>query len=158
MMFSQDGGCQCGALRYRITRAPSAIYTCHCSDCQRLTGSAFGMSFIVAAEAFRLKGTDPRSFQRTADSGRIYARWVCPACGCWICSGGKPGSEQPGELRNVRAGTLDDTSWLRPTVHLWTRSAQPWVVLPEGSRSFATQPADYLTALLPIGPEASVRF
>jgi hypothetical protein len=42
----------------------------------------------------------------------------------------------------VRAGTLDDTSWLRPTAHFWTRSKQPWIVLPEGDQSFATQPED----------------
>ena len=45
-------------------------------------------------------------------------------------------------FRNVKAGALDDTSWLRPTVHLWTRSNQPWITLPEGDRTFETQPAD----------------
>ena len=43
-------------------------------------------------------------------------------------------------LRRVRAGTLDDTSWLRPTAHFWTRSKQPWVTLPEGDQVFETQP------------------
>jgi hypothetical protein len=42
---------------------------------------------------------------------------------------------------SVRSGTLDDTSWLRPTVHFWTRSKQPWIMLPEGDQSFETQPA-----------------
>ena len=42
----------------------------------------------------------------------------------------------------VRAGTLDDTSWLRPTAHFWTRSAQPWVVVPEEDQRFETQPED----------------
>jgi hypothetical protein len=55
----------------------------------------------------------------------------------WLCGGPRPGS-----IRNVRAGTLDDTSWLRPTVHFWTGSKQPWVALPEGAQSFETQPAD----------------
>lgn len=39
-------------------------------------------------------------------------------------------------VRAVLGGTLDDTSWLRPTIHVWTRSAQPWVILPEGSTVF----------------------
>jgi len=43
-------------------------------------------------------------------------------------------------VRRVRAGTLDDTSWLRPTTHFWARSKQPWVTLPEGARIFETQP------------------
>jgi hypothetical protein len=45
-------------------------------------------------------------------------------------------------LRSVRAGTLDDTSWLKPTAHIWTRSKQPWITLPEGDRCFETQPED----------------
>jgi hypothetical protein len=47
-----------------------------------------------------------------------------------------------GAFRGVRAGSLDDTSWLRPTAHIWTRSKQPWVVLPDGDRQFETQPDD----------------
>jgi len=45
-------------------------------------------------------------------------------------------------VRNVRGGTLDDTSWLRPTVHFWTRNKQPWIAIPEGDQIFETQPAD----------------
>lgn len=63
--------------------------------------------------------------------------WICPQCGSWIC-----GAPTPGSVLRVPAGTLDDTSWLRPTVHFWTRNKQPWVALPEGNQSFATQPAD----------------
>jgi hypothetical protein len=66
--------------------------------------------------------------------------WVCPECGSWICAGPRPVST----VRNVRAGTLDDTSWLRPTVHFWTRSKQPWIALPEGGRNFETQPEDLM--------------
>ena len=139
MKFPQTGGCQCGALRYEITQAPRMVYTCHCTDCQRLTSSAFSMAIVLAPEAFRLTQGEPRPLQKTADSGRVVTRWVCPQCGSWIC-----GSPTPGSALRVRAGTLDDTSWLRPTAHFWTRSRQPWIALPEGSRSFETQPADLL--------------
>ena len=64
---------------------------------------------------------------------------MCPECGSWISSAPRPGAA----VRTVRGGTLDDTSWLRPTVHLWTRSKQAWITLPDGDRSFATQPADW---------------
>ena len=140
MKFPQTGGCQCGALRYKISEAPELVYTCHCTECQRLTGSAFSMALVVAGGAFHLDGTPPRPFFRTADSGRRVTR-VCPACGTWLCSGPKPDPSTRDAFR-VRAGTLDDTSWLRPTVHFWTRSAQPWVVLPEGDQRFETQPED----------------
>jgi hypothetical protein len=139
MRLPQTGGCQCGRLRYEITQTPQMIYTCHCTECQRLTSSAFSMAVVVADGAFRLTKGEPRQLQRTADSGRIVTRWVCPQCGSWISGVPRPGAET-----RVRGGTLDDTSWLRPTVHFWTRSAQNWIVLPDGDRSFATQPEDLM--------------
>ena len=65
-----------------------------------------------------------------------------------ICSGSKPGLPSAIAFRGVRAGTLDETSWLRPTAHFWTRSAQPWVVLPPDGQRFETQPADMMGFLL----------
>jgi hypothetical protein len=134
------GGCQCGALRYEVSAAPLATYTCHCTECQRTTGSAFSLAIVVPDGAFRLMKGEPRLVQRTADSGRTVTRWTCPECGGWITSSSQP-SETPGEMiRRVRAGTLDNTSWLRPTAHFWTRSRQPWVTLPAGDEIFETQP------------------
>ena len=133
------GGCQCGALRYEVGEAPSMTYTCHCTDCQHITGSAFSLAITVRDSAFRLTKGEPRLVQRTADSGRVVTRWLCPECGCWIVGGPQKG-EDGQMIRRVRGGTLDDTSWLRPTAHFWTRRKQKWVMLPEGDRVFATQP------------------
>src|ERR1700719_3338784 len=69
--------------------------------------------------------------QRTADSGAVLSRWVCPECGSWVC-----GTSSSDDLRRLRAGTLDDTTWVRPTAHFWTRSNQPWITLPEGDQIF----------------------
>ncbi len=146
MRLPQTGGCQCDMLRYEITQAPHLIYTCHCTDCQHMTSSAFSMAIIVADAAFRFTKGEPRPVQRTADSGRVTTRLVCPECGSWITGVPRPGSA----YRNVKAGTLDDTSWLRPTAHLWTRSKQPWIALPEGDRRFETQPED-MTAFFASG-------
>jgi hypothetical protein len=66
-------------------------------------------------------------------------------------SSSKSSAAPPGTFVAVRAGMLDDTSWLRPRVHFWTRSAQPWIALPEGDTRFETQPADYLARLRFIG-------
>jgi hypothetical protein len=133
MKLPQTGGCQCGQIRYEITEAPQSVYTCHCTDCQRLTSSAFSMGLVLAETAFHRSGIEPRSLQRTADSGRTNTRLVCPECGSWVC-----GMPRDGVIR-VRAGTLDDTSWLRPTRHIWTRSKQPWITLPPGDEIFEVQ-------------------
>jgi len=134
MRLPQTGGCQCGAIRYEISEEPTLVYTCHCTDCQRLTSSAFSVGIVVSNKAFRLMGVEPRQLQRTADSGRINTRLVCPECGSWIC-----GAPRDGVMR-VRAGTLDDTSWLRPTRHIWTSRKQPWITFPEGDDVFERQP------------------
>jgi hypothetical protein len=134
MKLPQTGGCQCGKIRYEITEAPQLVYLCHCTDCQRLTSSAFSIGVAVPESGFRLSGIGPRQLQRIADSGRISIRLVCPECGTWIC--GMP----RGGMHRVRGGTLDDTSWLRPTRHIWVRSKQPWITFAEGDEIFEKQP------------------
>ena len=148
MKLPLTGGCQCGALRYEVAESPLATYSCHCTVCQRLTSSAFSLAIVVPERGFRLTKGTPRLVERTADSGRTVTRLLCRKCGCWIA--GTPQRPVPGDtavgadtldmVRRVRAGTLDDTSWLRPTAHFWTRNKQPWVTLPEGDRIFETQP------------------
>lgn len=134
MKLPQTGGCQCGKCRYEITAAPIMVYTCHCTACQHVTGSAFSMALLVETAAFKLTGIELEPIHRTADSGRTVTRLVCPECGSWVGNAARPDDQR------VRAGTLDDTSWLRPTLHFWTRSKQPWVVLPEADQIFETQP------------------
>jgi hypothetical protein len=136
MKLPQTGGCLCGRIRYEISEAPKLIYTCHCIDCQHLSSSAFSMAMIVPSGAFRLLGDQLRPIRSTTDSGRVKVRWVCPHCACWVFNT----NTQNADLRNVRCGTLDDTSWPRPTVHFWTRSKQPWVRLPEADQTFETEP------------------
>ena len=137
------GGCMCGAVRYEITHKPTRIYACHCTDCQRATTSAFSIGVSVPGEAFRVTGKELRSVPGgVTEGGRAKTRWVCPDCGICLCGGVKVGTESPGYTRNIRGGTLDDTSWLRPTLHLFTRSKQPWVILPEDATVYeASQPS-----------------
>jgi hypothetical protein len=132
------GGCHCGAVRYEISAAPILTYTCHCTDCQRITGTAFSLAIIVPESSFHLTKGDPRPVERIAASGRVNVRLLCPDCGCWISGIGRP--DDLGLLvRRVRAGTLDDRSWVRPTAHFFTRSKQPWVALPAGDQIFEAQ-------------------
>jgi hypothetical protein len=135
MKLPQTGGCQCGKLRYEITEEPQSVHTHHCLDCQRLTSTVFSLGIVVPEKGFRLTGVEPRQLQRTADSGCVNIRLVCSECGSWIC-----GMPRESVVR-VRGGTLDDTSWLRPTRHICTRRKQPWIKLSEGDEVFEGQPA-----------------
>jgi hypothetical protein len=127
--FLQEGGCHCGTLRYKLTHPPLRTLICHCTDCQRISGSAFGISVVCIADAFTLSGT-PKRVGRTLGSGAIGYRSICPECGVWIC--GDPKLDQSTNInrRIVRGGTFDDTKWIKVDAHIWTRSAQPWVTIP----------------------------
>jgi hypothetical protein len=140
MNLPLTGGCICGAVRYEITQAPASVYTCHRTDCQRATVSAFSIGVVVPTGAFHLTGKEPQAAPGGVTAGgRTKIRWVCPDCGIRICGGPKFGTEPPSNQWIVPGGTLDDPSWLRPTTHFWTRSKEPWVVLPEGDEIFETQ-------------------
>ena len=136
MSDAHDGGCQCGALRYRVEGEPVAVGICHCTQCQKQSGSAFGMSFIVRKEAFRLLSGSPKTFTRTSDSGRPVVCAFCPDCGTRIYHE----TRWLDGVVNIKPGTLDDTSFLRPQAQIWTAKKQGWVELPSDIRSFEGQP------------------
>lgn len=135
-MTAREGGRQCGAVRYRLTGEPKFLAACHCKECQRQSGSAFGMSLLMGAQDFQLLSGELKVFERSSESGRTIGCAFCPECGVRIY-------HEPRYVEgvlNIRAGTLDDTSWLQPQVHVWTRSKQPWLELPEGTSTHDTQP------------------
>lgn len=132
----RTGGCQCGTLRYRIEGDPVALVVCHCRECQRQTGSAFGMSLVVPRDGLVITAGEPKIFSRVADSGRRVRCAFCPDCGTRIYHA----PEAMADTVNVKPGTLDDTSGLEPRAHVWTSSKQPWVSIPDGVRQYERQP------------------
>ena len=127
--FYQEGGCHCGELQYAVSKPPLATYVCHCTDCQRISGSAFNISIVFPADAVSITGTSKR-IARTLGSGVVGYRWTCPECGVWICGDPKLDQKRNIERRIMRGGTFDDRSWIKPDLHMWVQSAQPWLRLP----------------------------
>lgn len=130
--MTREGGCACGAIRYRINREPMFVHCCHCTSCQRETGSAFAINALVeSAEVETLKGS-PEAVMTPSESGRGQQVWRCPNCkvALWSNYGGSGDV-----LRFVRAGTLDEPANVEPDIHIFTRSKLPWVRLPEGARA-----------------------
>ncbi|MDH3701760.1 MAG: GFA family protein [Alphaproteobacteria bacterium] len=130
------GGCQCGAIRYEVTGAAKQLLACHCSDCQKQSGSAFGMTMVVDEADFRLVQGTVKKFTARTDAGRSKTGVFCPECGSRLYHE----LEARKGMVSIKAGTLDDTSGLNPTVHLWTDSKQPWVTIPDGVKAFEKQP------------------
>jgi len=139
--FPIEGGCQCGAVRYRATGRPIVFYLCHCTECQRQTASAFGESLRFDANDVEIAGKVSTTW-RTAESGRKRFGHFCPTCGVRLVHGSEGGS-----VVNVKAGTLDDTSWLIPAGHIWTRSAQPFMRFGNDELIYEAQPDDGYEAL-----------
>ena len=134
------GGCQCGQLRYRVTRTPMTLYCCHCSECQGQSASAFGMSLRVAADGVEIEGAQA-CFIRDAGKPTAAEGVFCPKCGTRVVHRGRG----PDSGSSIKAGTLDEGGWLNPVGHIWTRSAQNWVQL--DGLLYDKQPLDNYQAL-----------
>jgi hypothetical protein len=117
------GHCLCGSVRYTADAAPLAQAVCHCTECQRQTSSPFSVIVAVPGDSFSVSGDTLASFETDAeDSEGKTRRNFCSACGSPLFSL-SPAAPQ---LVFIKAGTLDDSSWLEPTLEVWTRSAQHW--------------------------------
>ena len=127
-----EGGCACGAVRYRLVGAPMFVHCCHCRDCQRQTGSAFVINALIETDRVVVLAGELRAVSMLTDSGRPHRIFRCPTCqtAMWSEYGGIE------TLRFVRVGTLDDPAAIPPNVHIYIRSKLPWVTLPEGAPSF----------------------
>jgi hypothetical protein len=116
------GHCLCGALSYRVDSEPMSVLICHCEDCQRQSGAPFSLNLAVAREDFHLEG-ESRIFHTTgSDTGEDRERVFCPTCGSPIVSL----LAEMSDMAFIKAGTLDDKSWLEPELEVYTGSAQPW--------------------------------
>jgi hypothetical protein len=127
----REGGCACGAVRYRLASEPLFTHCCHCLNCQRQTGSAFVINALIEADRVELVAGDPEPVDVPRDDGSMQRIFRCPICQVAVFSEyGRP------EVRFVRAGTLDDPSWVIPDVHIYTQSKVPWVTLPASVPAF----------------------
>ena len=137
MVATLTGGCQCGMVRYEVVGEPKQLVVCHCADCQRQSGSAFGMTMVVNDADFRLTRGEPKNFASKSDTGRAKLGAFCPDCGTRIYH--KP--EWRKGTVSVKPGTLDNTQTLTPTMHIWTSSKQAWFNIPGGVETYETQPS-----------------
>ncbi|MEM7562629.1 MAG: GFA family protein [Pseudomonadota bacterium] len=134
------GGCQCERIRYQINASPRTLYVCHCTDCQKQSSSAFGMSLIIdhASLQFTAGEAQVKYWDTHGDDGALKRCAFCENCGTRLFHAGAD------EIRiSIKAGSLDDTRWLQPVAQIWRRSAQTWLRLDGGLiPSFDTMPDD----------------
>jgi hypothetical protein len=134
--FPQSGGCACGNIRYQLVSNPLTIYACHCTDCQTMTGSSFFLSMFVHKDEIKFQDEKPQLFEFLLTDGRERSTFGCENCRTWLCA--EPNGLD--ELLLLWTGTLDDSSWVHPVGHIFTRSAQPWITIPNCSLRYEAAP------------------
>jgi len=122
-----EGGCTCGAVRYRMTSGPLFVHCCHCRWCQRETGTAFALNALIEADRVALTKGQPETVLTPSESGRGQKIVRCPECRVAVWSHYAAASDA---VCFIRVGTLDDPDRLPPDIHIHTASKQPWVILP----------------------------
>ena len=126
------GGCLCGGVRYAYAGELGPASYCHCADCRRCTGSAFNVSVRLAAGSFRITVGRPRGFSKMGDSGELLTRYFCPDCGSPIYTS----SPRHDMFVHVNAGSLDDSTWVKPHYQTWTKSAVAWAQIDKELSAF----------------------
>lgn len=144
MRLPLRGGCQCGAIRFEITKRPLTLFCNHSVDSQQETSSAFSMSLLVPREGFKYLKGGPKTLELPDDSGKSRkSALFCEKCGTRIAHDtvGNPSI-------SVRAGCLDEREKLKPVGHIWVKEAQDWVVFHEDALIYEEAPDDGYFALM----------
>lgn len=119
-----DGSCHCGRITFRAEIDPERARICHCTDCQKLSGSAFRVVVPVPEQDFEILTGEPKIYVKTADSGNRRQQAFCPECGTAIYA---TSVDDPPRTLGIRVGTLDQRDHLVPRRQYWVRSAVGWL-------------------------------
>jgi hypothetical protein len=131
------GGCLCGSIRYEAESEIRSVSICHCTDCQRQTGTASSLTVEVDDSSLMISGDTLGKFTTVGEVHMTNSnRFFCTMCGSPIVSriDALPSSAF------IKGGTIDDTSWIKPTEEIWRRSAQLWAEPLKGLKQHEKDP------------------
>jgi hypothetical protein len=124
MGTSISGHCLCGNVTYSADAEPMAVALCHCEDCQRQSGAAFSINVLIDRAALQIDGDSQRSFETIgADTGQPRERIFCSTCGSPLITV----LAEAENMAIIKAGTLDDKSWLTPQIEVFADYEHSWV-------------------------------
>lgn len=127
-----EGACACRAVRYRLLSAPLIVHACHCTECRRLTGSAFALNALIETDRLEILAGEAHPVQVPGASGKPQTIFRCLACQTALWSHYPGGGTR---LAFVRVGTLNEPERLPPDIHIYTSTRLSWLALPEGARA-----------------------
>ena len=134
-MSGFKGGCLCGAITYEVSSDPINMWNCHCDNCRKMSGASFATNVFVKTEDLKVRGK-PSTYQQVADSGNIKTFEFCSTCGSQVLGRSKA---RP-DLRVVRAGSIDDGTFVRPWANLYSSRALRCTHLADDLDNFQTMP------------------
>lgn len=126
-----NGGCLCGAIRYKSDAAPVYQLYCHCRDCQRVSGSASAPIIFFPSQGLSIEG-EVTYYESKGSSGKSIYRGFCSKCGSQLFGR----LERLPDLLSIRAGTLDDPAAFQPQLHIHVSQAVPWEFIDPSLRAF----------------------
>ena len=130
-----EGGCLCGKVRYSGEAEPIFMGVCHCTTCQKGTGTAFNAVVAVPKPAVSLSGA-VSTYEGRGDTGNATNRRFCPSCGSPV----QIEAAAMADVVMIPVGTLDDPSAVSPAMQIYCDSARPWALLGEGVQRFPKMP------------------
>lgn len=128
--YPLTGRCTCGAIRFRMNTPPLFVHACHCTWCQRETGSAFAHNAMIETDRVEILAGTPDTVPTPSASGKGQRIVRCPTCRVALWSHYAGAGDR---VAFVRVGTLDEPSRLPPDIHIFTSTKQRWLVLPPGT-------------------------
>ena len=127
MTAIHEGGCLCRSVRYRARDEPTGAFVCHCTYCQRATGTAFRTAVAFLKDNVEFSDGPVSTYEhRSEDHGRVLRTHFCPRCGTNV---GLTTKRFPAVLI-INAGTFDDRNWFKISTHIFTQSAPEWIAFP----------------------------
>ena len=130
------GGCLCGAIRYTLSAPITGLRACHCTHCQKSSGTGASVNAVVPGGDFRISQGTPKRYDDKADSGRTLCRYFCGDCGSPIYSH----REISPERVVVRMGSLDQPPAMKIASNIWTKSARAWSWIDPAAENLPANP------------------
>ncbi|KAF2674350.1 DUF636 domain protein [Microthyrium microscopicum] len=129
--MSTEGSCACGDIKISYEGEPAGSALCHCTDCRKITGSAFSSNYVIPDDKFKLESGKPHEWAKTADSGNTMTSFLCSNCGStmWRSSTKAPG------VKFVKVGVLEGDKLVKQKWdnELYVPRRVPWVPEQKGA-------------------------
>jgi hypothetical protein len=152
-MTALTGGCLCGAVRYEVGGSLKLTMSCHCRDCQYVSGGAPAHVMVAQADDVAVTKGRPREYAVVSAKGNRMGRLFCDVCGTPLFAK----NEAHPEILHVKAGSLDDPSRFSVQANIWVSSAPPWHHIDSAVPRFPRDPEAGLKALLELARASVVR-